>query len=228
MLNIFNFFKRFQYLLPLFFVAVYFIFVFLVRREAPSTQELIYLLKSAYEKYGYLVVFVGGMLEGNFLLGFYVPGSTMMLLGAAFAKEGIVQLPYVLLSGTLGLTIAYCINYFFGKHGWHHILIKLSLGEEIDIAKQKIQQHGAYAFLLGYFSPGSAAFLSTAAGVTGMPFRKFLLFSLLGQILWSVIWGSMAYAFGMPLVELILRYFIFVTLIFATFWLIRKYVKRKT
>ena len=209
-------------LLFIFYLA-FFIFV---RGRIPDAETLLDFIKELYKTYGYYLVFFGALLEGMFLIGLYVPGSTTVLLGASLSKIGVVQYPVVLVLATLGLLISYSINYFLGKYGWHHVLARLGLNKGIDVAKDKLEKHQAKTIFLGYFHPGSASFLSTAAGILKIPFKKFLILSIFSQSLWAILWGSLAYFLGLPMVEFLLKYFVFVLPAVIVIWMVRKFLLR--
>ena len=212
--------------LLLIFYLTFFIFV---KGRLPDAETTLLFVEDLYGTFGYYLVFFGALLEGMLLVGFYVPGSTTVLLGASLSKTGIVQFPIVLILGTFGLLISYSINYLLGRYGWHHILARLGLNKGIDIAKDKLEKHQTKTIFLGYIHPGSASFLSTAAGIIKMPFKKFLILSFLAQFLWGIVWGSLAYFIGLPMIEFILRYFIFVLPIIIVIWVARRlFLRTKT
>ena len=202
----------------------YFTFFLFVRGRIPDAETLLDFIKELYKTYGYYLVFFGALLEGTFLIGLYVPGSTTVLLGASLSKTGVVQYPVVLVLATSGLLIAYAINYLLGKYGWHHVLARLGLNKGIDVAKDRLEKHQEKTIFLGYFHPSSASFLSTAAGILKVPFKKFLILSIFSQSLWGILWGSLAYFFGLPMVEFFLKYFVFVLPTIVVIWVVRKIV----
>jgi len=208
-------------------LGFYFAFFIFVRGRIPDAETLLGFIKELYKTYGYYLVFFGALLEGTFLIGLYVPGSATVLLGASLSKTGVVQYPIVLVLATVGLLISYTINYLLGKYGWHHVLARLGFNKGIEIAKDKLEKHQAKTIFLGYFHPGSASFFSTAAGILKVPFKKFLILSLLAQSLWGILWGSLAYYLGLPMVEFLLKYFVFVLPTIIIIWMVRKIIIKK-
>jgi len=205
-------------------IGFYFAFFIFVRGRIPDAETLLDFIKELYKTYGYYLVFFGALLEGMFLIGLYVPGSATILLGASLSKTGVVQYPIVLILATLGLLIAYTINYLLGKYGWYHVLARLGLNSGLDIAKDKLEKHQTKTIFLGYFHPGSASFLSTAAGILKIPFKKFLILSFFAQFGWAIVWGSLAYIFGLAMVEFLLKYFVFVLPAVIFIWMVRKFL----
>ena len=208
-------------------LSFYVAFFLFVRGRIPDAETIVSFITDLYKTYGYYLVFFGALFEGMFLIGLYVPGSTTVLLGASLSKTGVVQYPIVLILATLGLLISYSINYFLGKYGWHHVLARLGLNKGLDIAKDKLEKHQAKTIFFGYFHPGSASFLSTAAGIIKIPFKKFLILSIFSQCLWAIVWGSLAYFFGLPMVEFLLKYFVFVLPTIIVIWMVRKIIIKR-
>lgn len=211
---------------PILLIIFYLGISLLVQARIPAPPEFIKHIAGFYGTYGYPLIFLGAILEAMFLIGLQVPGSTIILLGAALAKTGVVKFPLVFFVGVIGLVIGYMINYLLGRYGWYHLLARFGLEKGIEAAKKRIEKYGVRAILVGYFFPGSASFLSTAAGILQMPFKKFLLASFIAQSFWGLLWGTLAYLFGLPLVEFMLKYFIFVLIGIGAIWLLGKLVKR--
>lgn len=213
--------------LPYLLIILYAVVIGFVIWKLPKPEDLLKVIESVYRAYGYPLVFLASIMESTFLLGFYVPGSTVILFGAALAKTGVVSFPIVLFLGTFGLLIGYTINYFLGRYGWYHVLAKFGFDKGILEAEKKLRQHGGKALFVGYLFPNGAAFMSTAAGVLKMPFPKFLLWSIVSQTFWSLLWGSIAYAFGMLFVEAFMKYFGYIVWGAIGIWVLKKYVFKK-
>jgi undecaprenyl-diphosphatase len=213
-------------LVPIGLFISYLAVAIFIRSKFSDTTSFLNAIQGAYANIGYLLIFFGAVLESMFLVGLFVPGSVVLLMGAALSRLGIVEYPYVFILGTSGLILGYTINYFLGKYGWYNILSFFGLSKGIEIGKTKLRKHGARTILWGYFIPGSASLLSTACGVLNMNFNKFLILSILAQSFWSLFWGTIAYFFGIQIVEFIIKYFIFVLIGMGIVWGIKKFVKR--
>lgn len=190
-------------------------------------KELIQTITELYATYGYYLVFFGALIESTFLIGLYFPGSAIVLLGAATAKSGVLFLPFVILLATVSFSIGFTINYFLGKHGWYHVLAKIGLEGGITEAQKRLKSHRYKTIFLGYFNPGSAAFISTAAGVMKVPIKQFVMASICATLFWNTVWGIIAYTFGLTLVEYFIKYFGFVVMGFVSLYLLRKYHKER-
>ena len=208
-------------------LAFYLIIIIIIRLRVPDAETIVAIITELYRTYGYAIVFLSGIIESLFLIGLYFPGSTAILLGAVVARTGAVSLPLIIGFGTIGILLGYIINYFMGMYGWYHVLSRFGIEQGLTEAEVKLKKHGFKAIALGYISPNTGSLISTAAGVTKMPFRKFLLLSALSQLFWSSFWGGIAYLLGTFFIELFLQYFTYIVWLIIGIWLLRAYVFKK-
>lgn len=201
---------------------IYTVILLVIRNHIPDAPALIDQVKKVYGVYGYDLIFLGALLEGTFLVGFYVPGSFIVLLGAALSRSGVVSFPLVVLFGTLGLSLGYIVNYALGRFGWYRILSGFGFDKGIETAKDKLKHYQDRTIFYGYMMPSTASLLSTAAGIMKIPFKKFVVQSVLTQLFWSLLLGGLAYIFGMVFVEIFLQYFGFIALTGFVLWAIKK------
>lgn len=200
------------------------IFIFL-QGKLPDPKTLLAWIENLYKHYGYIVVFAGALIEGLFLIGNYFPGSTIVFAGAALSRKGILLFPLALCLAIIALNIAFIINYILGRYGWYHILEKYGLHESLLKAKETIQKNETKAFLAGYAIINTAAILSTAAGVIKMPFKKFIVYSIISQTIWGIVWGTVAYTFGLQIIEAINSYLPAIIFGIGLIWIIRHVYK---
>lgn len=211
---------------PIVLLVIYIGLVAFLRTKISDPKSFLILLQGLYGQFGYQFVFVGAFLESLFLIGLYVPGSTAVLLGAAMSKTGVVEFPTVFLLATTGVVLGYSINYVLGRYGWYNLLNQFGLEKGIQLAKEKLEKHAFRTIFLGYFFPGSASILSTAAGAVKMPFITFLYYSILAQCFWSFFWGTISYTFGLTIIEFLLQYFVFFVLAVVVIWFVVRFVRK--
>ena len=162
----------------------------------PNKNELLVVLKDFFDKYGLIIVFLAAIVEGLFLVGWYVPGGTVMFIGVILAGKNIAL---VLLNGliiTIGLLLAYALNYFIGYYGWYRLLKKFGQSEQLDKYKIKIQKDLGTGLFLSYWHPNVAVWASTAAGILKINFKQFFWRSALVLLIWNLLWGALVYILG--------------------------------
>ena len=215
--------------LPLIFLGV-FSSLYLVWKilDLPPEAELIEIARAYFEKYGLVTVLVSAIIEGLLLIGWYYPGSLVILLGVIFAGKNIPHVIEVVSVVTLGLFIAYIINFFLGKYGWYRLLLAFGLKEPLENAQHRLIKYGLSGIFISYWQPNLAALASTAAGILHFSFRKFLLYSLVSVVTWNIFWGTLVYFLGEASLSFVGLKFAFIAIgIWIAFRLISRKIKRE-
>jgi membrane protein DedA with SNARE-associated domain len=173
-------------------------------------------IQNLAHQYGYGVIFFGIMLENA---GIPLPGETITLVGGFLAGSGELQYGLVLVSAVSGAIIGDSCGYWVGK--WGGLKVLESVGgffripsEEIVKARDKFSDNADRAVFFGRFVALLRIFAGPLAGMTGMPYGRFLFFNAMGAIAWGLIMTTLAYFAGsfIPLdrlVQWVLRFGIF-------------------
>lgn len=191
-------------------VILYALFAITIRSYLPETAKLIEIVTTIYKTVGYPLVYFSALGEATFPVGMYFPGSTIVMLGTALSRTGQILWINVYLCAVAGCMSGYCLNYVLGRYGWLRFLRVLGLEKGLDEAKKKLAGNEKKSYLFGYMSATTGAFLSSAAGVMHIPFKRFFFWTLLSQSFWSAVWGGIVYVFGYVVVEIFLKYLIFI------------------
>lgn len=159
--------------------------------------ELVKFLEQQYASYGYFIVFFASMLENTVLLGLVLPGGTMVLGGAAFAANGTLSLPLVILAGWAGLFLGNCIDYWIGRFGLFTLIEKTFIKKYADPymkqAEGYLTERGGTAILISYFLGAIRSFVSVTAGTVKYPFGRFVLYQLAASFIWNLIYCLAGY-----------------------------------
>ncbi len=85
------------------------------------------------------------------------------------------------------------------------------------------------AIFFTYWEPNLASITATAAGILGVPFKKFSLYSALGILVWETFWGTLVYSLGDKALQVIgLKYVLTIFAGWISILFIKKYLgKRK-
>lgn len=186
----------------------------------------------------YLLLWVNIFLEtGGVVFGF-LPGNSVLLATAAFAavsdKVRIEALFLLFFTASLlGDLSSFMIGRFLGKKYKLQDRIRFINQEKFEAAHDYFEEHGRQTFIVARFVPIFRGIMPLAAGFTQASYRKILPYSLIGVILWNVVYLSLGYFFGnIPMVRdnfsLIIFVIVVVTMI-PTFYVVwRNYRKFKT
>jgi len=151
--------------------------------------------------WGYLVIFLGAMLESAAFLGLLVPGESLVIVAGFFAAQGLLDIGDLIMLVAIGAIIGDTIGYEmgfrmgrpalerYGRHfGWRNARIKR--------AEAFFSRHGGKAVLLGRFVGFARAVVPFLAGSARMPYRKFIPYNVLGAALWSPAMLLLGYFLG--------------------------------
>lgn len=142
-----------------------------------------------------LIIFIGALLEALLFVGFYFPGSLIIVLGVAVAPDPFHAFLAVL-AVSAGVLVGYSLNYFLGRYGWYKIFLKLGMRSAIENSKAKMEKNDMRYIFYTFWNPALAAFTSTAAGILQLGYKRFLLLAFMAIAAWNTFWGVLVYSLG--------------------------------
>ncbi len=182
-------------------------------------------IKEIAEKYGYLSVFTGILLEN---LGIPLPGETITIVGGFLAGSGELNYGLVLASAASGAFIGGVCGYFIGKYGGWTLMQKLAKvfrvsDKQLAEIKGKFADNAVKAVFFGRFIALLRIFASPMAGVVEMPLPQFLGVNFASSLSWATIMTGIAYTVGkfVSLEQLVawVGQFAIVALLIAAAWI---------
>jgi membrane protein DedA with SNARE-associated domain len=166
----------------------------------PWLQELADGLRGAYGTWGYSIILVGALVENTALLGLVLPGGSLVLLGAVYAQQGMLSLPLVFACGWLGMVLGTGVDFALGRWGVRSPLWRshgqARLAPKLVEAGQFLVRHGIWALLLAHFIGHVRSFVAITAGMSGLPYRRFLGYEAVAALAWNLVWVSAGYLVG--------------------------------
>lgn len=145
----------------------------------------------------YVLVFVLPFVECSLFVGFVFPGETALLLGGVLASgalpggaaDGRVSVGLLCLLASLGAVLGDSVGYAVGRRygdAVQHSRLGRVVGEpRWRVAEAFLRRRGGPAVFLGRFTALLRALVPSAAGMSGLPFRTFLLWNAVGGLLWA-------------------------------------------
>ncbi|MGI9187823.1 MAG: DedA family protein [Gaiellales bacterium] len=148
-------------------------------------------------QWGYVAVFIPLVLE---TAGIPFPGETILLIAAAAASRGVLNPFAVAAVASLAVIIGDNIGYCIGRYGGRRLVDRIShIGHvEAGVAwgERFFEVHGGKAVLLARWTAGLRIFGAWIAGMSHMPWPRFLLWNAVGGITWACTITFLGYAFG--------------------------------
>jgi len=154
-----------------------------------------------YQAWTYLILFVIVFCETGLVVTPFLPGDS--LLFAAGAVAALPGNPLSVYSISLLLMAAAFIgdntNYFIGKYLGHFVYeknFKLIKREYLDKTHGFYEKHGGKTLIIARFMPIIRTFAPFVAGVGEMTYKRFLVFCIVGNILWVNLFAFAGYFVG--------------------------------
>jgi membrane-associated protein len=142
------------------------------------------------ESGGLLLVGLIIFAESGLLIGFFLPGDTLLFTAGFFAGQDKLQLGWLILVVVVAAVIGDNVGYTIGKRTGHKIFHKkdgiLFRQDYIEQAEEFYKKHGGKTIILARFVPIVRTFAPLVAGVGKMPHRRFFVFNIIGAVLWGV------------------------------------------
>lgn len=138
-----------------------------------------------------------------------LPGETALVAAGVLASHGDVRIEVVIAVAALAAMLGDNLGYAIGRTGGRRLLARPGFLEHhrrriLEHGEPFFERHGAKAVFLGRWVAVLRIGAAWLAGISRMPWRKFLFWNALGALAWSVSVGLAAYYLG-PTAEKIIH-----------------------
>jgi membrane-associated protein len=129
--------------------------------------------------------------ECGLLIGFFLPGDSLLFTGGLLIAGGLIAPLWVALvllpiAAVLGNLVGYWIGRQAGPALFNRPDSRLFRRKHVERAHEFFERNGGKTIILARFVPIVRTFATVVAGVARMDFRKFALYSLVGGVVWTV------------------------------------------
>ncbi len=148
--------------------------------------DLVQLIQSL----GYVGMFAIVFAESGLFFGFFLPGDSLLFTAGFLASQRVFNIFTLLVLFVIGAIAGDSVGYWTGKKlgDWlmkqkdsfffqKHHLIK---------AQRFYEKHGGKTLILARFMPAVRTFAPIVAGMANMEYKVFLLYNVIGGVLWAV------------------------------------------
>ncbi|MFJ4524450.1 DedA family protein [Streptomyces sp. NPDC088810] len=153
----------------------------------PSWLDPNYLL-STYSIWGLLLIVFA---ESGLLIGFFLPGDSLLFTCGLLITSGDLDFPLwaaialICLAAVLGDQAGYMFGRKVGPSLFNRPDSRLFKQENVTKAHEFFEKYGPKSLVLARFVPIVRTFTPIIAGVSGMKYRSFLIFNVIGGVLWG-------------------------------------------
>ncbi len=165
---------------------------YLLSRVIPhdELQGLLEDISNALGAWTYLLVGVFAFAETGAFVGLVVPGETVMLLGGAVAGQGAISIYLLIAVAWFAAWAGDTTSFFLGRRLGREFVMRN--GPRFGISHERFEKvedyfsrHGGKTIFIGRFVSLVRAFAPFIAGSSGMRYRAFVPYSILGTGLWA-------------------------------------------
>ncbi len=157
-------------------------------------------VKSGGLPFLFLLVF----LEGNPIIGSFIPGQVIVIfVGFLISTNNLFNLYYTLIFVFIGAFLGDIVGFFMGRRMGISGLKVVGLDSESKIYQSSyrfFKRYGAWSIVMGREFNLTRAFMPFFAGSFGMNIFKFLLFSFMSCLIWTLVSVGLGYYFGFVIV----------------------------
>lgn len=144
----------------------------------------------------FLIIFA----ESGLLIGFFLPGDSLLFTAGLFAAKGDLNIVVILIGCFVAAVAGDQVGYAFGRRVGPSIFSrpnsKLFKQEYVQRADEFFESHGAKTIVLARFVPVVRTFAPILAGVGSMKYRTFVTYNVIGGFLWAIGVTSLGYFLG--------------------------------
>ena len=178
-----------------------------------------------------LILFLIVFAETGLVVTPFLPGDSLLFAAGTFAALGSLD-PGVLIlllsiAAIVGDTVNYWVGAFIGPRAFTGEVRWLKK-DYLDRTHAFYEKHGGKTIILARFIPIIRTFAPFVAGVGAMTYSRFLLYNVVGGIVWVTLFVLAGYYFGnLPAVRQNFTYVIFAIILLSVLPIVVEYVKAR-
>lgn len=143
------------------------------------------------ETFGLIGILVVVFAECGLLIGFFLPGDSLLFTAGLLVAGGLIDVPIwlvcvlICVAAIAGNLSGYWIGWRLGPAVFSRPESRLFRQEYVEKTSHFFQHYGARSIVLARFVPIVRTFITVMAGVARMPIRQYTLWTVVGGVLWG-------------------------------------------
>ena len=170
-------------------------------RSLTNPDKLIVLLSTSMIGWvGYLLLFLIVFAESGLLVGFFLPGDSLLFTVGIVAGAGRLRIGTIIamlaVASILGDGIGFLLGNTLGYRLFQNPRSRLFRREYLDRTHAFYERHGGKTIIYAKFVPIIRTFAAFIAGVGKMNYARFLTFNIVGAVGWVSLMTTLGYKLG--------------------------------
>ena len=145
--------------------------------------------ESLIETFGTLGIFAIVFAESGLLIGFFLPGDSLLFTAGLLASRGFSNIAVLMIGCSIAAIAGDQVGYLIGRRAGPALFrrpdSRFFHKKNVDRAKAYFDEHGSKTIILARFVPVVRTVAPVVAGVAGMEYRKFVTFNVVGGLVWG-------------------------------------------
>lgn len=156
--------------------------------------------ESLIETFGTLGIFAIVFAESGLLIGFFLPGDSLLFTAGLLASRGFSNIAVLMIGCSVAAIAGDQVGYLIGRRAGPALFrrpdSRLFHQKNVERARAYFEEHGSKTIILARFVPVVRTFAPMVAGVGEMNYRRFVTFNVIGGVLWGAGVTLLGYLLG--------------------------------
>ncbi|MCK9409081.1 MAG: VTT domain-containing protein [Bacteriovoracaceae bacterium] len=149
---------------------------------------------------GYIGLFIIVFSETGLLVGFFLPGDSMLFTAGLFAAQGLFNIYELNLLLIVAAVTGDATGYYIGKTGGHALYAKedsrFFKKQHLIATKEFYEKYGPFTIVAARWMPFARTFAPVVAGIAEMSYAKFATYNIIGGVTWVLSMTLAGYFLG--------------------------------
>ncbi len=170
---------------------------------------------------GYVVLVAIVFTETGLLVGFFLPGDSLLITAGLVAAGGGLNIWWLngllIVAAIVGDSVGYAIGWRVGPRLFTREKSLVFNPRHVERTRRFYERHGSKTIVIARFVPIVRTFAPVVAGVGQMQYRRFLLYNILGGVGWvlSMTWAGYLLGRAIPNVDRYLHVIVIIVIILS-------------
>lgn len=157
-------------------------------------------LNSLLRTVGYAGIFAIVFAESGLLVGFFLPGDSLLFTAGFLASQGVFDIYILCAVIFIAAVVGDNVGYWFGKKAGPRVFSKedslVFSKSNVEKSQKFYEKHGGKTIILARFIPVVRTFAPVIAGIGKMDYKKFLAYNFIGGVIWGIGVTVLGYLLG--------------------------------
>ena len=157
-------------------------------------------LNTFIQAIGLIGLFAVVFAESGLLIGFFLPGDSLLFTAGLLASKGYFSFPLLMIGCFIAAVAGDNVGYAFGRRMGIKIFTRgdswLFRKSHLERARIFYEKHGGKTLIFARFTPVIRTFAPILAGVGAMNYRLFFIYNVAGGLLWGGGMTGLGYFLG--------------------------------